>query len=227
MRNDIVSFDSKAADELAEKYFLDICGFKKDSEKHKEMIIDGMRILEKIKSGIRVRAVVESFGKETVRGSSVSIKNIEFRCSVFEQMNSFGIQRIYAYILTAGECEIHGDSLLERMYADFWGTAYVDAGRDLLKSHIQEKHGALFVTDSFGPGYYGMEVSQLGNFFRILDGSKIGVRLNESGMMVPIKSCAGFYAVADSGRKLPETECMSCGANAGGCRFCRKGREQE
>ena len=102
----------------------------------------------------------------------------------------------------------------------------MDAGVQLMTEIIREDLSAqfpdrtLYLSDEFGPGYFGMPVSESKKFFKILDAESIGVWVKESGLMIPQKSCTGFYLVYNRPDIKPEPECMRCRGNAAGCRFC-------
>ncbi len=228
----MVEIDFQAADQIAEGYFNAMCGFdSKDPQKAskiKAMAKTGYEVRSKLRDVISIRAVIAPFGSETVRGRHFKIGPIDIECNAFEQIATDHIRNIYAYILTAGSFELDSDSVLDQFYADTWGTAYVDAGRDLLQVMIrdQEKEtagdeGKVFVTDSFGPGYYGMDLSQVEKFFELLDHGAIGVSLNSSVCMLPIKSCTGFFVTMDEDAGRFSDDCRSCLSRDKGCSFCR------
>lgn len=233
MKNKVIIIDKKQAEVPAREYFAKMCGFDGSKEKHKSMMDDALEVRNRILDDINIRAVVSSFSQEKLKGKVIDINGVTFACNALEQIRHESICEIYAYILTVGMIDLPNTSLLELLYADTWGTAYVDAGRDILRALIRdmvceahrgntdEKTGRLFVSDSFGPGYYGMDVTQVKLFFEILDSKKIGVKMTENGLMVPIKSCTGFYIVVDDEKQLPGADCKSCLSNAKGCQFCR------
>lgn len=222
MQNEIITFNRKEADTIATEYFFNICGFNRDKEKHKLMMNNGLTVRDEMMNNLNVRAVISAFGKEAICGKTIDLNEIKFECNAFEHINNASVKKIYAYILTAGGGDIDSESIMDRLYADIWGTAYVDAARDLLQKEIKDRNLDLFVSESFGPGYYGMDVTQLNNFFKVLDGEKIGVQVKDSSLMVPVKSCAGFYIIVDNEGELPQSDCKDCLANSTGCQFCNK-----
>jgi cobalamin-dependent methionine synthase I len=48
-------------------------------------------------------------------------------------------------------------------------------------------------TCTYSPGQYKWTIEEQKEIFEMVDGSKIGVRLNESYLMVPFKSVSGVY----------------------------------
>lgn len=228
MKNNIVVIKREDVDSLAEKYFSNMCGFNRNSEKFKRMLRDGLATRKKIKDKINIRAIVSSFEGDAIDGKTINLDGIKFECNVFQRMNAKNVLKIYIYILTAGIIELKETSTMEMFFADTWGTSYVETGRDVLKNIIEEDflkdytgNKDIFISDSFGPGYYGMDVNQIRDFFKLLNGESIGVKVGDGGMMIPLKSCAGFFIVLDDEKQIPGEDCKSCLSNFKGCEFCR------
>lgn len=216
------------ADVFAMEYFMKICGLNREGEKYRRMLKQGMDIKEMLRDRVEIRAVVSSFSGSSIRGNSAVLNGITFECNAFQRLDPEHIRGVYAYILSAGIYELdNDDSILDQLYADIWGTAYVDAGLEILKrfaeKHLREtcESPEITVLDSFGPGYYGMDVSQVGKFFKLLDGSKIGVKAKSNSLMLPLKSCSGFFVGVDDKTALPASDCKSCRAEYKNCAFCQ------
>lgn len=213
----MISIAIEDAAPLATEYFTKICGFNKESEKIRRMLSEGMEIKEEIKDRISIRAVVSSFGKGALSGNVAEVNGVSFVCNAFEQINPGSVQTLYAYLLTAGIYELPDETpIIRQLYADIWGTAFVDAGLEILKARLSGG----FAFEAFGPGFYGMDIDQIGKFFDLLASEKIGVNVRNSSLMLPLKSCAGFLVVVDDESKLPDSDCKSCRADHKGCEFC-------
>ena len=228
MNNHVYVLDRREADSVAEDYFLSICGLKnREGGKYTRMLEQGMQIRERISEGIELKAVVSGFGPEILSGNTATIRDTTFLCNGFQQLRKDKIHKIYAYILTAGSFELDDtEPVIEQLYADIWGTAYTDAGLEVLKTKLMEAvrresgDQTTVVLEPFGPGFYGMDVEQVGKFFEVLEGDRIGVKARTSSLMLPLKSCAGFIIAADEGMSLPSKDCKSCRADHNGCEFC-------
>lgn len=235
MKNQIIHITMQEADLYAVDYFIRICGFNREGEKYEKLLKKGMEIKERIKDKVRIQAIVTSFDPDILSGNTARMSDVTFVCNAFEQIEPESIREIYAYIITAGVYELDGsDPILEQLYADIWGTAYVDAGLEILKQKLIEnvigtqdsvtpvtENPAPIYMESFGPGFYGMDVDQVGNFFQLLDGSQIGVSVRNNCLMVPLKSCSGFMVAVGDQSKLPAADCKSCRADHKGCEFCQ------
>lgn len=229
MKNQLIHLSIEEADLYAFDYFINICGFKnREGEKFKRLLDHGMKIKERILDRIDMKAVVSSYDSDIISGNTARIGDAVFICNAFEQLNKENIRRIYLYLFTTGDFKPNDDEpVIDQLYADIWGTAYTDAGLEVLKHHLKEdfdRNGGSVkaeILDPFGPGFYGMDVDQIGSFFKVLDGDQIGVTARTNSLMLPLKSCAGFFVIMDDGSKLPPADCKSCHADHRGCEYCQ------
>ena len=231
MKNIVVEFDEKMVFEKANEYFVKICGFEKGNYKHEKMYSSAMESRCLGMSGIRIRAVISSFGPEVFHNHRVSFQESVLYCPAFEEIESNCVKKVYLYALTVGECLCRDeDDIICQVYSDIWGTAYTDSARDLLEEYIrqdmmQEFVGQLgneiFLSDAFGPGFYGMDVSQTKDLFGILDTKSIGLQVRDSGIMLPLKSCSGLYFAVTDTSPPPHPTCRECLGSHMGCSFCK------
>lgn len=227
IQNKIVHISMAEADVFAMEYFMKICGFNREGEKYRRMLRQAMEIKEKIQDRVDIRAVVSSFPGSCISGNRAELNGVLFECNAFQRLAPEHISGVYAYVLTAGIFELDdSDPILDQLYADIWGTAYVDAGLEVLKRFVEKDlesngKGNISVLDSFGPGFYGMGVNQVGKFFELLDGDKIGVTARSNSLMLPLKSCSGFFIGVDDETVLPASDCKSCRAEYKNCGFCQ------
>jgi hypothetical protein len=229
MNNQVIQLNIEDAERYAPDYFINICGFRnREGEKYQRLLDHGMRIRDNVIDSIDLKAVVTSFDKDVISGNTAKIGDVVFVCNAFEQINRDSIEKIYAYIFTSGSYKLNDeDPVIDQLYADIWGTAYTDAGLEVLKNHLKadfdrdHSDGQTVILDPFGPGFYGMDVDQVGKFFEVLDGGKIGVEARTNSLMLPLKSCAGFFVIVNDGTKLPASDCKSCHADHRGCEYCQ------
>ncbi len=76
------------------------------------------------------------------------------------------------------------------------------------------------VSHLFCPGYGGSDVRDLRYIFELLQPFRIGITLNDSGLMIPQKSMAGIVAVGIR----PELSCLGCVRYAA-CRIRKDGKK--
>lgn len=106
-----------------------------------------------------------------------------------------------------------GEDVVAAYVADALGSvmaeAIVSCGLDRLEQHVAPE--GLRITNSYSPGYCGWNVSEQHALFSLLPENFCGVRLCESGLMLPIKSVSAVVGVG------PDVERRDYG-----CALCRK-----
>ncbi len=228
MNSEIIRISEKRVHEIAERAFISTCGLgSATSKKHLKMLEHGLKTRDSGMSGIDIRAIVGYYGPEVFDGGKIKIGEAELSCNYFSRIPREYVEGIYIYMLTAGECLFESeDKIMEFLFADIWGTSYVDAGTEALKEDYiipdmkkRCKDKKIHLSKEFGPGYFGMFVGQTKEFEKILENEKIGVKVKDSGMMIPQKSCAGIYFCLNN-KIADEPECAKCMGNPAGCNFC-------
>jgi hypothetical protein len=226
MKNQLIQLDKELAKETAHKAFEDMCGYNKGKPASKKIVEKSLKSLNDIYSQIDIQAVVSEYEGTCVKGADLMLEGQTFVCDALKQIPAGDVDRVYIYLLTSGEPDSGESSILSKVYYDMWQNAYMDAGQEMLGQHLQQFacNQGRYVSDTFGPGFFGMEASQLKQFFAILDGDKIGVKLLESGFMFPQKSFAGFFLVTRSKQNLLANSCEHCLSPGKTCMYCKKGR---
>ncbi|EKC53912.1 protein containing Vitamin B12 dependent methionine synthase, activation region domain protein, partial [human gut metagenome] len=106
-----------------------------------------------------------------------------------------------------------GDDVVAAYVADALGSVMAEAivacGLDCLERYVAPE--GLRITNSYSPGYCGWNVSEQHALFSLLPEGFCGVRLCESGLMLPIKSVSAVVGIG------PEVERRDYG-----CALCRK-----
>jgi hypothetical protein len=143
-----------------------------------------------------------------------------------EEENDPQIVSLAAVVCTLGaalEKETHrlmnnGD-LLTAMFLDAAGVAKLEMLAHMARIYIKNKAAelGLFTGCPFGPGYNNMPLDSQTILFEHLDAESIGVRLNESGVMLPMKSISFWLRVTrdekaaeDHGYKCQKCEMQNC-----------------
>ena len=228
MTADFIQFTDAEVYPLAEKRFIETCGFDLSTRKHQRMMAMGAKVREDGLDGLRPSALCRFLDSEHYHNGVLSVSGEEITCNYFEQIPDEKVKGVYIYMVTAGECYFSSEeNIMDFLYADIWGTNYVDAVTDLLVEQLQEdirqrfgEDSGYWLTPEFGPGYFGMSVRMTHSFYRALDGSRLGIRVKESGLMIPQKSVAGMFFVMEGEDLAVEPECLRCDGNKKGCRFC-------
>jgi hypothetical protein len=149
------------------------------------------------------QAIYESFELDRIEGASVHFKsgNI-FRGPNISKILT-GSEKAVIFIFTLGQ-KIGELIKKERDSGDTLGTIIIDAittsilgiageymGKAIKEENLVQKgYGA---TCTYSPGQYKWTIEEQKEIFGMVDGSKIGVRLNDSYLMVPFMSVSGVY----------------------------------
>lgn len=232
MENIIFKYKEESLAETVDIYFDSMCGFTKEKPKAVAMKSQASELKKSILQQIQVRGIYSIYTNENLKDGKLIINGIDFSFQRLSIIEKSSVIKIIPYILTAGNYELDDShSMLDKFYADTYGTAYVDAGRDELKIELLEKaqkeisgheRRDIFISDSIGPGFYGIDTSKVGDFFKILHGDKIGVKTNDYNVILPVKSCVGIFIIVDNPKLLPDYDCMSCTTKDINCTFCRR-----
>lgn len=108
---------------------------------------------------------------------------------------------IVAYIVTVnGHDELMADpdlSMFENMFYNAWGAGFSMSGHRWLKKKIQKaaRDCELYASRGWIPGEEDIELNLQNELFELIDPSRIGVSLSDTGLMTPIMSVNGFIGI--------------------------------
>lgn len=229
MNHQIITFEKKDAYPLAKKRFIEACGLDLSTEKHSRMMEAGSKAHERSIGGAQLQALVSYYGPEICKDKKLVIDGIEITCNYIEKIPEKAVEGVYLYLLTAGQwTPTEETGIMERVYLDIWGSNYVDAGINLLRKKLmldlQQKfksHRDLYLSEEIGPGYFGMPITEINKFFQLMDGELIGVQRENSGVIIPEKTCIGLYIILNDHEIKAEPKCTRCQGNLAGCNVCK------
>lgn len=217
---------------LALRLFSERLGAELGSAAFEMMKRDAEAVVNKLRPAFGAKCEYVRFGEGefTLSGSLLTAGGVTVECRAFERMKKEAVRNVYFCACTAGDFACTSEDDMEKFYADLWGGAYLDGLRTLLEDELADRAAeeGLTLSRSFGPGFYGMDVSETAKIAEIVDFDELGMRINSAGVMEPPKSCAGLYFAVREGFEDPGPECKDCRGNEGGCRFClvnKKGRD--
>lgn len=230
MESIIFEIDKDKVESKTQELFIRSSGLSRVGDKFDKMRERAETIKKDIEERVDIKAVVSYFDEFQIIEDTLIVQGRTFKCNPFSLISPEVVKGVYMYAITAGDYSMNNREIMDQLYADIWGTSYLDAGRKILvdyvlddfskKRKIAGKEAGIIVTDSFGPGFYGMETGDTRKIFEVIDGGKIGVECRESGIMVPIKSCTGIYLIVEAGAELPGIECESCLGSTISCNMC-------
>lgn len=212
-----VKINKSSLAELAEKFFLQGSGINKAGRKYERMRKDAFEMRKVAEERVNIRAAYRYFDEFELNDRKLTVGGTVLECNAFERLERKTIKGVYVYALSVGDFDFSDRIIMEQLYADFWGSAFTDAARLILKQKLEE-NGKL--SDSFGPGFYGMKVEEMGKFAGLLEMDEIGIEIRNKRIMLPLKSCVGVYFdVTEKYEKLHDA-CSNCYGNERGCKLC-------
>ena len=223
MKNKVFSYAKAQVMSYAEDFFIKSCGFDMSKPRHQKMMDEALSVLSAEKPEVEMKAVCSRLGKDAYSEGKVVVDDVEITCNGFSRISDEDVLDVYMCVVTAGDWYMkEATRARQQVYMDTWGTAFADGAKVLLEDQLKS---ALaddgFLSDPFGPGYYGMPSSDTHKFAEILDMSLIGVGVRDSGIMVPLKSIAAIYLVTNNESVLPPMACSECFGRVDGCRYCK------
>jgi hypothetical protein len=214
----------------AHEYFINNVRISNGNEKSKKMLEAAYKINDEIEKSLKIKSSVSPFDNFVMEEDTLIVENISFRSNPFSLIRRNQIMAVYFYIITAGDFYFEDRKISDQLYADMWLTSYLDAGRKNLRKDLlmhyysklpnKEAPKEVTISDSFGPGFYGMNTKDVEKIFQLVDSAEIQVECMDSGIMLPLKSCAGIYMIVEEGTLLPELKCENCIGNRMNCNMC-------
>lgn len=207
-----------ACEELSRQLFIEQSGVGKEGRKFERMKDRAFKIREVIEDKIDIRSLYMYYDEFKLAGNTLSVNSIEFKCAAFEQVNPDVVEGVFFYAASAGDFELEKAPVMDMVYADIWGNAFADATRQLMKEEIAQKYK---LSDSFGPGFYGMDVSYMKSMAQVIDFNELNMKLHRDRILLPLKSCAGIYFNVNDKYTELNNECRFCMGNHTSCKLCR------
>jgi hypothetical protein len=217
------SYTQEEARQVARELFIKAVKFDFSKEKHHRMFAEAERVLADGIASIDIKGYYEALGPEAYRNQTIELDGREIRAVAFSRFPDASVKRVIPYIITGGECAcVNENDIAELLFAHMWGTAYVDAGRLLFERDLKKliESAGIHLSPAFSPGFYGMDHGQSKEIAETLGSEDIGVKVLDSGTMLPIKTVSGIYLAADSSADFPTDECIICIGNKGNCSQC-------
>lgn len=143
---------------------------------------------------------------------SFTIGNLEFNTGSTIASQLIGAELLAGVVSTAGD-EISAVSrgliksgeVLDGYIVDVIGSLVAECAADLVESHLEAYAAVTGVklSNRLSPGYCGWDVLEQLKLFSLLPENFCGVRVNESALMVPIKSISAVAGIGKNIEKGP------------------------
>ena len=203
---------------LADEIFMNTFGMGRSGSKYDRMRQEAAEVIKKIQHKVNVRSTYKYFDSFSLKGTELTVNEQTFSCKAFEKIDPQSVKGIYIYALSSGDFSCVRETTRKQLYADMWGNAVTEAGRIILRNEL-ESYSTL--SDSFGPGFYGMDVTEMAKIDMLIDFSNIGVELRENKILFPLKSCAGIFLNVNETYKRLDDHCKYCKGKYVSCDLCR------
>lgn len=232
MRSDLIVASTTELFQLSNQYMDHICSLQKQRKGSEKLREKAGNIWSSQFAGRTVQFLISSFGRECVREDGFVFGDEVLHCKALSRFRPDTVKGGYLFLFHAPDLLDKKESVLDLYLEDCWQTAIVDAGRDWLVNYFKdasrkEYSSDLFITHTFGPGFYGMGVEEIKVFFKLIDYEKLGMTLLESGMMLPEKSFAGLVLVLTEEGPVRPSDCAGCSAGCKGCLMCKSALEPQ
>lgn len=214
----LMNFNMEECSKLAYEIFMNTSGVNKEGRKFERMRKDAFRMRQVIEDRIKIRAAYSYYEDIALCGQELTIDGRSFKCRAFDQIDPDTVMGVYVYALSVGDFGFPEEPILDQLYADIWGSAFTDAARLLMKKNIENK---VMLSDSFGPGFYGMDVSEMGTLTSLLNFDELDIEVRNGTIMLPLKSCAGLYFRVNEGYSKLNRACENCLGTHTSCKLCQ------
>lgn len=208
MKNQIIKINKEEILAGSEKYFRKMCGFSSD---------------EQMEEANELRDQYEEFLLPQIIVSIGAGKEQEMVCTY--AMCIGDLNRINNRNNTIYKNDDQNLDMLEQFYLDTWMTAILDSARDWLQNDLREflsekEEKPIFISEAFGPGFYGIGMDEIPKILEQVDGSQIGINWTGRALYPP-KSNVGYYLAYDEEREWKSRDCRNCLSGHKNCIFCK------
>lgn len=223
MNSEVIRFSRQEAQPLALEHLLR-AGVKRGGEKKRARVREqAVTAHALVENRVDLRALVREIPEPVFEGDALCLDGLRLRAGFFASLETGMVPTAYLFAACAGEFELDCDPISD-VYADLWGSSYVGALEDLLLEELRSRRPAVSegfrLTAPFGPGFFGMELTEIRTMFSLLPVERIGLSLREY-LMVPLKSYAGLVFWLREDVPFQCRDCASCIGNVSGCSYCR------
>lgn len=233
MIREIITFNQNQIEDKAEEFFLSMLG--KPSLENCEILNnqrkEALQIRENVRYELLPKAICKLYDQNDIdtqtlhlQGDKLKLEHSFISCDGFNKISPSNILSATLFIITCETILPQGNAL-DDLYVDMWQTAYLDAARSIIRQKRKDKlimsdQDSFYISPSFGPGYYGMQLSELDKFYELLKGEDIGISI-QRGLLHPLKTCTGIFIDLNEAEK-DFNACMYCVGNHSQCEFCNE-----
>lgn len=225
-----VEFNMVECCDRAQELFIEESGVAKEGEKYERMREAAFAIREELEDRVQVKGEYGFYERFELDGQKLTLFDSEgsaitsVDCTAFEQLEPASLEGVYAYAVSAGDYYLEDRPIMDQLYADIWGTAFTDAIRamlvEVIRNDCRKEDAGFNTSDSFGPGFYGMDSFEMHKMPLIVDFEELGMEVKESGVILPLKSCAGILFRVNGSYEHLNSACELCYGSKKTCTLC-------
>ena len=217
VRNEVWSLTGKDCETMATNLLINENHLDRPEKRYQRMLRQAVELKDEIVGGVAVRAVYNYYDDVYLKDSILAIDGKTFVSQTLKGIDPAQILGAYVFVLTAGDFSYPDKPMMEQVLLDLWGTAFATTGRKHLQAHFA-KDGR--ISEVFGPGLYGIPMESMRDLVSLVDADLIGVTVNESCFLWPVKSYGGIvFRVADD-YKPRGGSCATCRGSRLSCNLC-------
>ncbi len=217
VRNEVWSLTGKDCETMATNLLIDENNLDRPEKRYQRMLRQAVELKDEIVGGVAVRAVYNYYDDVYLKDSILVVDGKAFVSPTLQGIDPAQILGAYIFVLTAGDFSFPDKPMMEQVLLDLWGTAFATTGRKHLQAHFA-KDGR--ISEVFGPGLYGIPMESMRDLVSLVDADLIGVTVNESCFLWPVKSYGGIvFRVADD-YKPRGGSCATCRGSRLSCNLC-------
>ena len=217
IENELWTMSGRECDALATELFIIQNNLDRPDKRYKRLLKEAVALKDEIVDDLTMRAVYNYYDDIFLKDDVLVIDGKMFVSRVLDGVHPSQFKGAYVFVLTAGDFSYKDRPMMDQVFYDLWGTAFATAARQHLQTHFSQDGR---ISEVFGPGLFGIPMSTMKGLVSMVDADRIGVTVNSSNFLLPVKSYGGIYSrVADNYRPRGGT-CATCLGSRLSCNLC-------
>ena len=203
MKNKIIKICVEELYEESLKSFIEFCKINIDTVRGEKLLKKSLEVRERFCKECVLKIVLTPFGGNSVNKDFFAIKDKAIYCNELHKNISDKIVGGYMYAIFIEPIDYNNMTTLEMYYADCWLSSYVEAGWKNINSilinesikdfSVKEDKDKLLVSESFAPGFGGMQIESIADLFELMNLQEYGMKLQDTTNIIPCNSIIGIY----------------------------------
>lgn len=190
------------------KSCIEICEIKTDTVRGKKILGKCIETRDRFCKNCIVKVLVSPFSSDCVTEEAFMIEDKVIFCNDLGKINAANIIGGYIYAIFVDPLDFEMMSTLQMYYADCWLSSFVEVAWKgiqslLIKESIKdfqadEYAGRITISESYAPGFGGMEMKSLSDIFELMKLYEYGMELQDEYIIIPSKCIIGIYLTKKS-----------------------------